>query len=66
MIAAPKMLWIIYHEIKILDFPGDGAGSSLDFPPSSSSSSLLVSGGGWEVWPVKYRQNLEDHKNEYR
>ena len=21
--------------------------------------------GGWEVWPVKYRQNLEDRNNEY-
>ena len=22
-------------------------------------------GGGWGVWPVKYCQNLEDHKNEF-
>ena len=44
--AAPKIILSISHAMQILDFPGNGEGSSLAFPPSIYSSSRLGSEGG--------------------
>ena len=46
MSAAPKILWNISHEMRILDFSGDWAVSVLDVTSSVSSSLRLGSGGG--------------------
>ena len=65
MSAVPKCLWSISNEMRILYFPSYGSGYSFSVPPYISSSLSLVSGRGWEVWPVKCHQNLENHTNKY-